>query len=568
MFTFAVQTTNDMKQIGIILAWVILYAIPIKADNFESATQAVANMAVGWNLGNTLDANNGKLQPDIVASETTWGQPVTQPALMAMMKNAGFGAIRVPVTWFPHLDSDGKVDAAWMQRVHEVVDYVIDQGLYCILNVHHDTGDDSGGGFTSWLKADMAVYGQQKARYEYLWQQIATEFRDYGERLLFESYNEMLDSYNSWCFASFATSSKYNATVAADAYQAINSYAQSFVNTVRATGGNNSQRNLVVNTYAASCGSGTWNSHLKDPLKQMALPQDNVEGHLLFQVHCYPNISSLSAAKAELNDMFSALRTHLVAKGAPVVIGEWGTSDSGDDYLNNRENMKAFARYLVQTAKTYGMATVYWMGLSDGVARSLPAFNQPDLAETIVKAWRGDDYQGQFLTEDDYDITYTVNFTKQWGEMNLCDHKLLLSNYKGLKVELDPAPASNQLQVKCYGESKDLYVKVNGATTTVTFGSSLGTYVDRVTLQQMQTDPYSVVVHRIALIKSDGTEQEVRPTVFWGCDITLDSHLKTVIVPVEYHAKTESARYNLAGLRVDATYKGLVIDNGKKLLVR
>ncbi len=112
-----------------------------KAADFETAKDAVKNMGVGWNLGNTLDANDAtKTWTTTAQHETCWGQPVTKPELLKMMKEAGFGAIRVPITWYQEMDKDGKVNAAWMSRVKEVVDYVIDNGMYCIINVHHDTG--------------------------------------------------------------------------------------------------------------------------------------------------------------------------------------------------------------------------------------------------------------------------------------------------------------------------------------------------------------------------------------------------------------------------------------------
>ena len=209
-----------MRRFFLLLAAAIMaVAAHAQSGSFETATEAIAHMKVGWNLGNTLDAHDGaNACPDIVRSETMWGQPLTRPALMTMMRDAGFGAIRIPVTWFPHMDNEGKVDEAWMKRVHEVVDYVLDAGLYCVLNVHHDTG----AGDAHWLHANTDTYQQQHARYEYLWRQIANEFSSYGERLLFESYNEMLDRYNSWCFATFARSGGYDATEAADAYEAIN----------------------------------------------------------------------------------------------------------------------------------------------------------------------------------------------------------------------------------------------------------------------------------------------------------------------------------------------------------
>ena len=133
----------------------MLMCMSTQAADFETAKDAVKNMGVGWNLGNTLDAVNwegkdGWNWSSVADHEKYWGQPITKPELMKMMKEAGFGAIRVPVTWFQEMDKKGKVNAEWMKRVHEVVDYVLDNGMYCILNVHHDTGADN----THWLVAD------------------------------------------------------------------------------------------------------------------------------------------------------------------------------------------------------------------------------------------------------------------------------------------------------------------------------------------------------------------------------------------------------------------------------
>lgn len=189
-----------------------------------------------------------------------------------MLKEAGFNAIRVPVTWYPHMglktnpnslvwDKKAnplgtRVDADWMQRVREIVDYVASQGMYCILNVHHDTGAFD----VAWVIADRESYSENKARYESLWTQIAEEFRDYDHLLLFESYNEILDPYGSWGYPSSRCEGGYDRDVAASAYEAVNSYAQSFVNAVRATGGNNRTRNLIINNYVASncAGSSTY----------------------------------------------------------------------------------------------------------------------------------------------------------------------------------------------------------------------------------------------------------------------------------------------------------------------
>ena len=335
---------------------------------FESSYEAIRSMGVGWNLGNTLDAvwwTGGTDGRDWKEWETGWGQPVTTPELMTMMKNAGFGAIRVPVTWGVHMDADGKVFDEWMNRVNEIVDYVLNAGMYCIINIHHDTGADE----DAWLVADPEVYARVKGKFEGLWKQIAERFRDYDQRLLFESFNEMLDESRSWCYASMNLG--YNATAAKEAYDAINSYAQSFVDIVRATGGNNAVRNLVVNTYGACNGSGTWNQHLQDPLKYMKMPTDKVENHIIFQVHSYPTIDDIPAMEAEVSEMFRLWETYLVSLGGPVIIGEWGTFSENPSL----ENYCHYADYFVRMAKERGMGTFHWMSLSDGFCRSLPVFS-------------------------------------------------------------------------------------------------------------------------------------------------------------------------------------------------
>lgn len=382
------------------------------AQEFETAVSAVKNMRIGWNLGNTLDSNSGSTtnmwiekwtQRKPADYETAWGQPVTTEALIKMFKAEGFNAIRVPVTWYPHMGVKvndlnwnlsvwlpAQVDAAWMARVKEVVDYVVKNDMYCIINVHHDTGEAT----TCWLRASMSNYKKYKDTYENLWKQIATEFKDYGDHLLFEGYNEMLDDYGSWCFASFAASGQYNSTSATDSYNAINSYAQSFVDVVRATGGNNVVRNLIVNSYAASCGSGNWNTHLLEPLKNLAYPKDEVKNHIIYELHYYPDIKNISWAKTECATMLNDIKTHLQSK-APVIFGEWGTANNvetgKDDYDTSYKNNKLeLARYFVEKCKAANIATFYWMGLSDGNDRKNLKWTQPDLKDAIVKGYYGD----------------------------------------------------------------------------------------------------------------------------------------------------------------------------------
>ena len=569
-----------------LLATVMMVALPATAADFETATAAVKNMGLGWNLGNTLEANGQKVT-DVtnpaywggqdLSSEFCWGQFPTKSELMKMMQRAGFGAIRVPVTWYNHMDAGGNVDPAWMARVHEVVDYVMNQGMYCIINVHHDTGAD-GDNFKSWIKADEANYAQNRIRYEKLWQQIAEEFRDYGERLLFEGYNEMLDGLSSWCYASFSASSQYDKAVATSAYNAINSYAQSFVSTVRATGGNNAQRNLIVSTYAAANGYGSWNSHLAEPLTSLRKPEGETN-HIAFEVHAYPAIANsnntdrpLADIKQEVDGMISLLKKHLVSKGAPVIFGEWGTSNvdaAETDYVKRPELMKQFCQYFVQQCKANDIATFYWMGITDGAARLFPAFSQADLARWILQAYHGSNYAPFLPERSDYGsscIACTVDFTQQWAELNLVQGSFTVRDYAQIIMELEEAPAAGLLNIKIYGKSNSS-VQVTAATSTIPFTAQMGT-ITRITLQCMQQSG-TVRVKNVWLVTKDGEKTPCDPSVYWGCTMS-DIDVTYPASVTALNAKPSTLNYfDLLGRPQAGQLKpGIYIRNGKKIIIR
>ena len=364
-------------------------------ENWEDAPTCVRNMGVGWNLGNTLESNSGDADNMWIEAysgrtptdyETAWGQPVATRELIHMFKEAGFGAIRVPVSWYPHrgnLNNNGlhwdksawtgfDVDPVWMARVEEVVNYVLNEGMYCILNVHHDTGSYS----TAWLRADKTVYNNVKDRYISLWTQIATKFRDYDEKLVFESFNEMLDNNSTW---NYSTSS---------AHEAINMYNATFVETVRGTGGNNAVRNLILNTYAAA--------PTQQALKDFKLPADTAENHLLVEVHSYapynfafdsaPNPKTVfdSACENEVKGIVETMNTYLVSKGIPCVLGEFGCDSAKRD---EAELAKQAACYVAAATK-YNIACYYWMGLSDGQDRAALKWTKPNIKNAILNAYK------------------------------------------------------------------------------------------------------------------------------------------------------------------------------------
>ncbi len=565
----------------LLLSFLACSCMSLQAQITETAADAVKNMGLGWNLGNTLDANSGNVK-DVnsnnywgqhgIDSENFWGQPTTKPELMAMMKNAGFGAIRIPVTWYNHMDKNGKVDTAWMKRVHEIVDYVIDNGLYCIINVHHDNGEDSDT-HTMWMHADEANYAENKDRYEYLWTQIAEEFKDYDNQLLFAGYNEMLDNLSSWCFASFAAK-KYDESIATSAYNAINSYAQSFVDAVRATGGNNATRNLIVQTYASANGYGNWNNHLTDPLTQMNLPKDEAKDHLIFEVHAYPSIKdrSFTDIKNEVNGMIKLLNDNLVSKGAPVIFGEWGTNnvDAGSgktDYDLRRDLMFQFCEYFVQQTKENGIGTFYWMGMSDGLSRDIPVFSQPDLAECIAKAYHGESFAGEYPTMGVIasHVCFEGEKTIDWGNGITIAADLFKAIEDDVKVEIT---------FKFKKGDDDIQLFDTGWKVKPSFyigdKQYKGDYNPRNDLDADATDP-----HLITLTFDNTTNEELKKSglIIHGKDITLYKVvLSTVntssIDIIEAIGNNTGAIYDLSGRRVNKLGKGIFIQGKQKLYIK
>jgi len=487
----------------------LLMALGLQAQNaeFETATEAVKNMKVGWNLGNTLDAaptdREGLIYDpsNYVSYESDWGQPVTKPELLKMLRKAGFNAIRVPVTWFPYTDANGNVDSRWMKRVHEVVDYVIDQGMYCLLNVHHDTG----GHKAAWIRADESNYQKNHERYENLWRQIANEFKDYDERLLFESYNEMLDIWGSWGRAAWGHDDQM-----ASVYTALNNYAQSFVKTVRSTGGNNKKRNLVINTYAT--GDDTGKGY---PLTELQLPDDETEGHFAIQIHYYPDTNTLTEKK--IDESIEKWDKGAKSKGAPLIIGEWGflLEPVTDESLY--KNLLSLSRYFVEKTKSYGMATFSWdFIVSGGVYRNLPAVVNVDFANALVKGYYGDWYEPVLTTIDDYDYQGIKVSYEEPGASIVLFGELNLADYKGIRIELDN-PDGLVLKALVNWEGKEQALSLSSTNEALYFDKDvLGDCLMLIILQNMKEEANTTRIRNTYLIKNDGTEELISLNSYWS----------------------------------------------------
>lgn len=340
------------KMLSLISAGVItlsaLPAVSASAQDVSKMTpkEIAADMGIGWNLGNALDAHASRG----MSSETSWGNPKVTKALIDAVKDKGFRTIRVPVTWYNHADSNNNIDKEWMARVRQVVDWCIDEDTYVIIDVHHEEGD--------WLVPTDANYQRASARLADFWKQIATEFKDYDRHLIFEGMNEprVIGSRNEWNGGEAETRNN------------INKLDQVFVDTVRATGGNNKTRLLMVPTYAASSTPAAMNA--------LKVPNDP---NMLVSVHCYSpynfvmNTQGTSVFDSnQLRDMkqvFTDVKNSLLSKGYTVVVGEFGASNK-----NNTDERVKWAEAFASEAKSLGLPIIVWdnnmetdvMGTGDG----------------------------------------------------------------------------------------------------------------------------------------------------------------------------------------------------------
>jgi endoglucanase len=294
-----------------------------------TSTQLVKEMGVGWNLGNTLDAK-GK-------DETAWGNPRATKAMIDAVRAKGFKTLRVPVTWQYHMGKvpDYTIEPAWLKRVQEVVGYGLDNGMYVIIDIHHDE---------EWLKPTYAETKGAQDRLRKVWRQIANHFKDHGERLIFETLNEprLIGSKEEWLGGT------------KEARDCLNQMHRVAVETIRATGGNNRWRHLMISTYAAS--------PLPVAVDALVLPKSK---NLIVSVHNYAPYEfcmgrtkqdwGTAEDKKALDATFDMLAKTFVANGIPVVVGEFGSENQ-----KNLEARKRHAAYFAAACLRRGMCPIWW----------------------------------------------------------------------------------------------------------------------------------------------------------------------------------------------------------------
>lgn len=329
-------------------------SIPANATGMSSnAVQLAAQIKLGWNIGNTLEA---------IGSETAWGNPKVTKALIDLVKANGFNAIRIPCSWDQYVTATGSttIKTDWLNRVKEVVQYCVDNDMYAILNIHWDGG---------WLENNCTTAKQDavNAKQKAFWKQIAITMRDFDEHLLFASANEP---------------NVEDATQMA----VLLSYHQTFINTVRSTGGRNSYRTLVV--------QGPSTDIDKTNNLMNTLPTDAVANRMMVEIHYYTpyqftlmttdqswgkmfyywgagNHSTTDLTRnptwgeeSDVDKYFAMMKTKFVDKGIPVVMGEYAamrrTTLTGNDLTLHLASRVYYLKYVTKQAKANGILPFYW----------------------------------------------------------------------------------------------------------------------------------------------------------------------------------------------------------------
>lgn len=332
-----------------------LKPLPADTTGMEStAAQIASKIKIGFNIGNTLEAMGGK-------SETYWGNPKITKEFIAFVKQAGFSAVRLPVSWDQYANqTTAEIDPNWLNRVKEVVQYCVDNNLYVIVNIHWDGG---------WLENNVvpAKQEQNNAKQKAFWEQIATQLRDFDERLLFASANEP------------------NVETAAQ-MAVLHSYHQTFIETVRATGGKNAQRVLIV--------QGPSTDIEKSNTLMTSLPTDSVANRLMAEIHFYSPWNYTGMTKDEswgnqffywgkgfhsttdtahnptwgeedyVDQQFKLMKTQFVDKGIPVIMGEFGTGIrknlTGADLQLHLDGRAYYLNYVTKQARANGLVPFVW----------------------------------------------------------------------------------------------------------------------------------------------------------------------------------------------------------------
>lgn len=322
----------------------------------SEALDFVADLQLGWNLGNTFDAVNSNPKNEL-DYESSWCGILTTKEMVAKVAEAGFKTLRLPVSWHNHVDENFTISEVWLDRVQEVVDWALEEDMYVILNIHHD--NEAGYMYPSYEKLE-----QSKTYVTKVWEQLAERFEKYNEHLIFETLNEprQTNTAHEWWI-------NVNSAEGKECIDCVNQLNQAAVDAIRSNGSKyNTRRYIMVPGYCASPDFALTDGFI--------LPEDTLataENRILVSVHAYTPYFFALAGENDQNgtDYFSIaekkgtgdidsfmkkLYEKYTSQGIGVVIGEFGSRNK----QNNIESRVEHAAYYTAVAKHYGMTVCWW----------------------------------------------------------------------------------------------------------------------------------------------------------------------------------------------------------------
>ena len=327
----------------------------VEANMDRTAKELAKAMYPGWNLGNTMEAGdmaNNFTNAGGLGAETAWQSTQTTKALIDFVKAQGFKSVRIPTSWVMGHITDAEnmtIDPAWLARVKEIVDYCISDGLYVFINDHWDGGWIEVEGFSktssSYEAVDETIIAEKVNKLKKLWTNIATYFKDYNEYLMFAGLNEPFQEYSLF------------GTRHSELTPILERYNQAFVDAVRATGGNNAKRVLIVQ------GPST---NISSTVNYFNMPTDTENGKLMVEVHyyepwdfCGSNATKDWNADASVKTSFESLKTKFVDHNIPVVIGEYGANWQENTESHN-DAIRRYFKSVVENAGNCGIVPFAW----------------------------------------------------------------------------------------------------------------------------------------------------------------------------------------------------------------
>ncbi len=381
-----------------------------KSFRILNKKEVISEMGAGINLGNTMDG--GLSNP----SETSWQAYKTTKAYIKALHDAGYNTVRVPVTWNGYINADYSIKEEWIKRVQEIVDYCVEQDMYCIINIHHDGAanhDKRGNNPACWLNTAADDIEAVYSKFAGTWKTIAERFKDYDEHLIFESMNEVTDAHDG---------------TANEDTDILNNLNQIFVNAVRATGSNNTKRWLGFTGRFATFNIGL--TMPDDPL----VSSEASTTRLMFAVHIYKDSGNVSWTLTNLKTWQSSLSSTVgnvnkLSKDIPIYVGEYGVrqkSQSGSETGMNNTERALNSEFVNYTCRFYGVCPVVWdQGDGNYVTTKTNTglynyWNRPALepvyADTIEGMMRGTYISRTGSLSDEYNALY-----KSYGHSSTSD---------------------------------------------------------------------------------------------------------------------------------------------------